>query len=274
LQPNRRLGAGVAMIALVAADYKAFGAGKRFNASRGPFAYEYISKPFPNLDPASYESMRRSPGHRVALDITGPIPEMLRHSGLATPQGFDPLLPEQYRRLIESVAPFRTNRQFDLRPEDEDLLHLLGVRYFLSTEQGPLFTRLSSSPRYRLLEPHDSVYKVFEFVDAQPAFAWENRDPDRATNLREWLPERRAFALRSAAGGRFRLSEQFYPGWHATIDGAEAAIDRCHEAFQCITVPPGAHSVEFSYRSRLLGLGALVSIGSLSLMILLAKKRH
>jgi hypothetical protein len=272
LRPNRRIGVGLAMIALVAADYKGFGANKRFNAYRGPYAFEYVSKPFPNLDTAVYESMRSSPGYRVALDRTGPFAQSLRHAGLATPQGFDPLLPEQYRRLIESAPRFRTNREFDLRPEDDDLLRLLGVRYFLSTEDGPLFARLSSSPRFRLLPPGEAHYKVFEYLDAQPAFAWEDPDRDRTSDLQEWAPERRAFAVRSAAGGRFRLSEQFYPGWHAMIDGAETAIERCHDAFQCIVVPPGAHSVEFRYRSRWLALGALVSLFSVSVTMLLLRR--
>ena len=74
--------------------------------------------------------------------------------------------------------------------------------------------------------------------------------------------------MRSVAGGRFRLAEQFFPGWIAKVDDKETSIQRCHEAFQCIEVAPGEHRVEFRYRSRWLLVGALISCCSLVVMVL------
>jgi len=160
--------------------------------------------------------------------------------------------------------------RLDLDPDNEAALRLLGVRYFVSSESGLLYSRLSANRHFRLLGPVQNYYRVFEFLDASPAFGWEEQDAEHAVELKSWQPERRAFVLRSASGGHFRLTEQFYKGWSARLDGAETVVERCREAFQCIAVGPGEHRVEFRYHSRLLAIGAGISLCSAILVALLA----
>jgi hypothetical protein len=183
------------------------------------------------------------------------------------------LLPEQYRILIERVGHFRTNREFDLNPLDVDTLRLLGAPYFITSESVPAYASLSASPRFHLLQPDDSYYKVFALNDPQAAFAWEGHGAGNTVELKGWLAEKRAFTVSSESGGRFRLTEQFYPGWKATVDGIETTIERCHEAFQCIAVQPGSHVVEFRFQSRFLGAGAVISLCSLLLLVYCVRAR-
>src|SRR5262249_32946442 len=167
----------------------------------------FRATPFPHLNESIYDRFRERPEYRVALDLTGPFPQNLRHNGLSTPQGFDPFLPKQYQILVERLAHFRSNREFDISL-NEAALRIFGVGYFVGTESGPLWQQLSSNSRFRLMQPDDQYYKAFEYVDAVPAFSWEGQGSAQRTI---WEPERRAFAVRSALGGRFRLSEQYYP---------------------------------------------------------------
>jgi hypothetical protein len=263
--------AAAALLILAAAEYKAFGTSIRFNANHGRFTVEYISKPLPGMNAHTYEYVREHPEYRSALDLTALSAEELRHVGLTTPQGMDPFLPEQYRAFVERIGRFRNNREFDIWPEDTANLKLLGVRYFITSEYGPLYSRISSSPHFRRLEPDDSYYRVFELTDPQPSFGWENPDANHAAESKSWQPERRDFIVESGAGGRFRLSEQFYPGWKATVDGIETSIARCHEVFQCIAVPAGRHAVEFRYHSRWLLLGGVISLCSMLLLAILIR---
>jgi hypothetical protein len=254
----------VALLILTAAEYKAFGTSKRFNAGRGRVGVEY--EPFRGVNTTVYHSLRQHPEYRTALDLIAPYPGELRHAGLTTPQGEDPFLPTQYKVLMDRIAVSRNNRAFDLRPEDERTLQLLGVRYFISSKRGPLYAQLSSSRRFDRLQPDDSSYTVFEYVDARPSFGWENEDGNQDIELRTWQPEKRGFIIRSTSGRGFRLAEQFFPGWNATVDGNNTPIKRCHEAFQCIILPPGRHLVEFSYHSRWLVLGGVISLCSMLLL--------
>src|SRR5262249_53722837 len=152
--------------------------------------------------------------YRVAIDGLAPIPTELRHFGLATPQGFDPMMPAQY---FERMKPF--SRAGDIRfldlPLSPDLLRRLGVRYFLTSEVGPLRQALPIHPDFQLLKPSESWYKLFELRDPQPPYRFETSDRSRVDRTL-WKPEQRHFLVRSASGGRFILVEQFFPGWRAT----------------------------------------------------------
>jgi hypothetical protein len=257
-----------ALLILAAAEYKAFGTSKRFNANHGRFTLEYVSNPCPGMNATTYAKLREHPEYRSAIDVTALSGAEFRHVGLTTPQGMDPFLPELYRAFADRIGHFRNNREFDLKPEDEETLRLLGVRFYITSAYGPLYSRISSNPHFERLLPDDSYYKVFELAGSRPSFGWENRDADHAVELKVWQPERRGFIVSSASGGHFGLTEQFYPGWKATIDGMETSIERCREVFQCIALPSGQHVVEFRYRSRWLLLGGAISLCS---MLLLAK---
>jgi len=258
------------LILLAAVEYKAFGTSRRFNAVPRSSSSDYVSKPIPGMNAGTYESLHGYPEYRSVLDLGGPFPQNRRHSGLVSPQGSDPFLPARYQTLIERIGHFSSLREFDVLPENEPALQLLGVRYFITSGQGPLYRQLSASPRFRLLQPDDSFDKVFEFVDARPSFGWEQPDAGQIAEETAWQPEWRAFHVRSRAGGTFRLTEQFYPGWTATVDGAATAVELCHEAFQCAVLPPGEHLLEFHYRERWLIPGAVISLTSALLAALAA----
>jgi len=55
------------------------------------------------------------------------------------------------------------------------------------------------------------------------------------------------------------LSEVFYPGWEATLDGDVVPIMRGDYIFRVISVPEGEHLVSLRYRPGSLLLGAAIS---------------
>lgn len=258
-----RLAISAALLLLTATEYKVFGTSKRVNA-RAEDAFVVPGR-FPGVDDPVYERMHADKEFRCAIDSGGGFVTDLRHYGLTSPQGFDPLLPTAYRRLVESVAAFQTDRELSLDPAREDTLRLFGVRYFISTENGRFFPYLKASSSYRLLEPSAGYYKVFEFKSAQPQYGWE-ADAAGAARAVRWTPELRGFAVNSPSGGKFRLSEQFMPGWSAQVDERTIAIEPCHFALQCVSVPPGEHAVEFRYRSVPLEAGALLTFVTVTLI--------
>jgi uncharacterized membrane protein YfhO len=54
----------------------------------------------------------------------------------------------------------------------------------------------------------------------------------------------------SNPGGLLVLSDQWYPGWTATVDGKPAAIRRADIALRAVALSPGAHRVRFRYQPR------------------------
>lgn len=59
------------------------------------------------------------------------------------------------------------------------------------------------------------------------------------------------------------MSENYYPGWKAFVDGKETKIYRANYTFRAITVPQGKHDIKFEYQPESLKTGIMISIFSL-----------
>jgi hypothetical protein len=75
------------------------------------------------------------------------------------------------------------------------------------------------------------------------------------------------------------LTDTYYPGWKATIDGAPAEIFPAYQAFRGVTVPAGQYTVRFHYQPISFRIGVLLSATTLvcgalwALVILIRQQR-
>jgi len=65
------------------------------------------------------------------------------------------------------------------------------------------------------------------------------------------------------------LSDNYYPGWKAYVDGEETQIYRTNYTFRSIFLPKGMHSIIFKYQPESLKIGIAISVGSLILLTLI-----
>lgn len=68
------------------------------------------------------------------------------------------------------------------------------------------------------------------------------------------------------------LTDNYYPGWHAYVDGKKTPIYRANYTFRAIPISQGKHSVIFRYEPESVKLGKLISIISLIILIVLYNK--
>ncbi|OGM37817.1 hypothetical protein A3F01_01915 [Candidatus Woesebacteria bacterium RIFCSPHIGHO2_12_FULL_38_11] len=59
------------------------------------------------------------------------------------------------------------------------------------------------------------------------------------------------------------LSETYYPGWSAYVDGKRADIIRSNYIFQSIAIPEGVHNIAFKYEPKSFRIGVLLSLVTL-----------
>ncbi len=78
-----------------------------------------------------------------------------------------------------------------------------------------------------------------------------------AAEIKRYEPGRIEIDARTAAQGILVLSEIYYDGWEARVDGQPAKIYRTDYTLRGVSVPAGTHHVEFVYRPRSFRLGAI-----------------
>jgi hypothetical protein len=86
--------------------------------------------------------------------------------------------------------------------------------------------------------------------------------------VREQSPNRIRLSLEAPAPGFVVLTDTFYPGWRATIDGQPTHIWPANLAFQTVAIEAGAHEVVFSYQPGSFTVGLWLSIGALLVTVL------
>jgi uncharacterized membrane protein YfhO len=77
--------------------------------------------------------------------------------------------------------------------------------------------------------------------------------------------------------GLLALSDTFYPGWTATIDGQETPILRANGVMRAIVVETGRHTVNFHFLPGSFRSGAIVStiaFGTPAIVLLVSSLRR
>ncbi len=77
-------------------------------------------------------------------------------------------------------------------------------------------------------------------------------------------------SLSSPVEGYLVLSDPYYPGWQAVVDGVPAAILKADYAFRAVEVPAGDHRVTMSFTPVTWRLGLAISAASLLVLLVLA----
>jgi len=87
-------------------------------------------------------------------------------------------------------------------------------------------------------------------------------------------PNRLELHVETDAPALLMLSEVFYPGWQAFLDGRPIPIYRTNFAFRGVFVPPGAHDLVFRFQPASLTLGLMLAMAALGGVLLAHLARH
>jgi len=110
-------------------------------------------------------------------------------------------------------------------------------------------------------------------LEKQPAIPPTPADPGepalRPANVLRHERHRILIEAVTPKPGILVLSEVFYPGWQARVDGKPAEILRADYALRAVALPAGRHTVELVYRNRAALAGIGVSLAGLVVLIAL-----
>jgi hypothetical protein len=81
-------------------------------------------------------------------------------------------------------------------------------------------------------------------------------------------PERVVVHVAALDDSYLVLSDSWYPGWRAFVDGAEVPIERANLLFRAVAMTTGEHTVEFRFEPASVRRGMVISIVSLGVTVL------
>ena len=70
------------------------------------------------------------------------------------------------------------------------------------------------------------------------------------------------------------MTDSYFPGWTATIDGVETPLHRADYAFRAIDIPHGTHQVKLEYWPRSFSWGLALSLLSMLALCLPVFRRE
>lgn len=190
----------------------------------------------------------------------------------------------------------------------ERLISLLGVKYLLYAKDDgwspwvfPFWKNLKvyeliyDGPKYQVLQNRNTLPRAFLISDyevIEDSASIINKLLDERFDLRKkvileeglgeqissgsgevkiikYEPNRIEIELEQDTPQLLFLSDNYYPGWQAKVDGNKTKIYRANYTFRSIFVPAGNHLVEFIYDPPLFRIALFISGGVITFLLLL-----
>ena len=223
------------------------------------------------------------------------VPDTAMRYGLYDARGYDYPIERRYdtlwRRAVAPPAEF-TPPTLLVRPDDQALraLGLLGVTDVIQPPGEPrvpgweisydgadarLYANPHALPRTWVVAGQRVVESDEAALDAilEPAFdarrtaiverpiegLGEAADGGEARIVR-YEPDRVELEAEATRRALVVLSDVHYPGWHATVDGREAPIERVDYLLRGVPVDAGAHRIVLTYRPASWRIGWIVTL--------------
>ena len=175
------------------------------------------------------------------------------------------------------------NVKYFIRPPGEEMQS--PVRLVFATPESNVYLNAGYLPRAFLVSNYvvvpDAAARLARLAD--PAF-----DPARTLLLEQnvtfpvndiagstaaitqYTPNQVEITVRTPAETFLVLTDNYFPGWEAAVNGRATTILRADHTFRAVRVPAGASKIIFRYRPRVIFVGAILStVTALVLLYLL-----
>ncbi|MCX7841110.1 MAG: YfhO family protein, partial [Anaerolineae bacterium] len=119
----------------------------------------------------------------------------------------------------------------------------------------------------RLRDPKFDPQREVLLVDALSLRPSAACVPTGQVEITNYQPERVEIRATTDQPGYLVLTDSWYPGWEARVNGQPAPIYRANLIFRAVPIEAGTHTITFEYRPRSLVLGASISAMSLLLVL-------
>ncbi len=121
----------------------------------------------------------------------------------------------------------------------------------------------------RILEPGFDPDTV-AILDEAPPLQLPGHAVDGDVTWEERGLNRQRLRVRTSTPALLVVADNWYPAWHATVDGGPAPVLRAYHTLRAVPVPAGDHEVTLAYHSAVVRSGLWLSVGALLLLVVVA----
>lgn len=260
---------------------------------------------YPDTPVITFLKEQDKPFRMLAVD-TMPVNFQMAY-GFETIGGYETMRPMFMSKLIafinsENLKASPASRYGIIDNETSRILDLVNTKYFLVLKEngeipvkfmGNRFESVFEDRSTAILENKDSLPRAFMVYDWEVVedgnvltglLQQDFRDKiylDKKVylNLAKFSTrqsvsylyydyQRSILDVDTGSAGILFISDSYYPGWKAYVDGVETEIIRANYAFRAIPIEHGRHTVEFVYKPQSFFLGVWVSFLSAGLIII------
>ena len=275
MKKNKRIGHrlfGVLVVAILMLDLSLFGI--QFIKS-----YEFVVHPDKqhiinqlNRNPSQGRVVTLTQQFKPNDGLTHRFPSVL---------GYDPLILKRYVYFIQaSQNRLRENHVVNLRWVQEPGVKLMQMLHVSQVVKGNQIASIENSVPYAILVPKHVIkssdkiisfmkeknFNPHEMVVLETGYPWQGIDGIKGEEFKascsviEYENEKIRIKTSADHPGFLVLSEIYYPGWIAKVDGEKVPILRGNYLFRVIPLEKGEHEVHLYFVSWSFRIGAIISV--------------
>ena len=206
------------------------------------------------------------------------LPDLNLLEGISSVNNFEPLLPARYARWMEALNNIQIRQESKLYL---DLLNLMNIGAIETLDSGAKIgvrfaPIVNPNSRVRWIpcahvvgDAEEAWNQLFNsgidpyreiIIEGDADGEWGGCDHQGGGAVVKWVedgPNRILVTSETPSNGWILLSDVWYPGWRAEIDGVPTKILKANYLFRGLPVPAGQHEIVFEYNpfSFRIGLG-------------------
>ncbi len=217
--------------------------------------------------------------------------------GIYSAYGYGSLYNKRHEKVVEAIVNVDS-------PEETNLLNLLNAKYVISPkdfkakgykmvrkgEKANIYENENVLPRAFLVDKaviikdEEKILERMKSRDFNPAgevileedFSSTNHYPltsiHEQVDILKYSPNEVTIETNVGASKFLVLSDSYYPGWKAYIDGERTSIYRANYILRAVYLEPGKHIVSFIYDPFSFKIGAIVSLLTVLLIAILLQR--
>ena len=161
------------------------------------------------------------------------------------------------------IMPLQNNQTAPLQN-----LHAMGNAWFAST------LKYVEGAREEMKALKSVDLRTCAVADAEfskelgKAYTDSSQDTTRRVTLKSYEPNKLCYDVQSLHGGLVVLSEIYYPGWTATLDGRPIEIGRANYILRAVRVPEGTHRLELVFHPKTISETETLAYVALAILLL------